>query len=396
MSRTPGLILVAGAVGLLLGPVAAQSVSVLPGDPLPGLTSREFEGFRVGLEEFVTTGTIDEGFGPAFNGNSCAACHSIPAIGGISPIAELRVGYRASDGAFRPLDGTGNTLIHLFSLPNHACQEIPPDGINVVARRIPIPLFGAGLVEAIPDDTLLALADPLDRNGDGVQGRASVVTDPATGEQRVGRFGWKAQVATLLTFSGDAYRNEMGVTNAVFPEELIYDLSADKLKGCKLTLDPEDKQDPRSGLTAIEKFTLFMRFLAPIARGPIDDTVRDGERIFAAVGCAACHVPRLTTGPSSNPLFNRAIVPLFSDLLLHNIGTGDGIKQADSTASPDEIRTAALWGLRLRRPFLHDGSAATIEEAIVRHQGEGESARKGFVRLDDRSRLALLAFLRSL
>jgi CxxC motif-containing protein (DUF1111 family) len=118
--------------------------------------------------------------------------------------------------------------------------------------------------------------------------------------------------------------------------------------------------------------------------------------VFAAVGCSACHVPALTTGPSANPLFNRVVVPLFSDLLLHDIGTGDGIKQADSTASPDEIRTPALWGLRLRRPFLHDGSAATVEEAIGRHQREGESARKGFARLDDRSRAALLAFLRSL
>jgi CxxC motif-containing protein (DUF1111 family) len=396
MSRGLWPIFTAWTAGFFLAPLAAQSVSLLPGDPLTGISAREFEGFRVGLEEFVTTGTIDEGFGPAFNGNSCAACHSIPAIGGISPIAELRVGYRSSDGAFQPLDATGNTLIHLFSLPNHACQEVPPDGINVMARRIPIPLFGAGLVEAIPDETVLALTDPLDRNGDGVQGRASVVTDLATGERRVGRFGWKAQVATLLTFSGDAYRNEMGVTNAVFPTDGTYDLSSDKLKGCKVTLDPEDKQDPRSGLTAIEKFTLFMRFLAPIARGPIDDTVREGERVFAAVGCSACHVPVLTTGPSANPLFNRVVVPLFSDLLLHDIGTGDGIKQADSTASPDEIRTPALWGLRLRRPFLHDGSAATVEEAIGRHQREGESARKGFARLDDRSRAALLAFLRSL
>ena len=139
-----------------------------------------------------------------------------------------------------------------------------------------------------------------------------------------------------------------------------------------------------------------MRFLAPIARGPIDDTVRDGERVFAAIGCAACHVPALTTGPSANPLFNRKVVPLYSDLLLHNIGTGDGIKQTDSTASPDEIRTPALWGLRLRRPFLHDGSAATIEDAINRHAGEAETARQGFIRLDERARASLLAFLQSL
>ena len=139
-----------------------------------------------------------------------------------------------------------------------------------------------------------------------------------------------------------------------------------------------------------------MQLLAPIGRGPIDETVRDGERVFGSIGCAACHIPALTTGPSPNPLFDRKAVPLFSDLLLHNIGTGDGIRQGDSTASPDEIRTPALWGLRLRRPFLHDGSAATFEDVINRHRGEAELARQGFTRLDDRSRSALLAFLNSL
>ena len=396
MSRCMTLVLVAWGIGLLLVPVAGQSVSVRPGDPLAGVAPIEFQQFRVGFEEFVTGGTIEEGFGPTFNGTSCAACHSLPAIGGMSPITEVRAGYRLPDGTFRPLDASGNTLIHLFSLPNHSCQENLPDDANVIARRMSIPLFGAGLVEAIPDDTLVALADPFDRNGDGIRGRASVVTDPVSGERRVGRYGWKAQVATLLTFSGDAYRNEMGITNAVFPSELLYDVPADRLKACKLTKDPEGKVDPRTGLTAIEKFTFFMRFLAPIARGRIDDTVRDGERVFAAIGCATCHVPALMTGASANPLFNRKVVPLFSDLLLHDIGTGDGIKQADSTASPDEIRTPALWGLRLRRPFLHDGSAATVEDAIERHRVEAELPRQGFVRLDDRSRAALLAFLRSL
>ncbi len=390
------LFVVSWCVGLCLVPLAGQVATVQPGDPLPGISPREFEQFRVGLEEFVTAGTIEEGFGPTFNGTSCAACHSVPAIGGISAITELRVGYRLPDGTFRGLDSAGNTMIHLFSLPNHSCQEVIPDDVNVMARRMPIPLFGAGLIEAIPDETLRALEDPFDRNRDGSAGRASMVIDTATGERRVGRFGWKAQIATLLTFSGDAYRNEMGITNAVFPTELTYGVSSDRLKACKLTRDPEGQVDPRTGLTAIEKFTLVMRFLAPIPRGPIDDTVRDGERVFAAIGCVACHVQALTTGPSVNPLFNRKIVPLYSDLLLHNIGTGDGIKQADSTASPDEMKTPALWGLRLRRPFLHDGSAATIEDAINRHRGEAELAQRGFVRLDDRSRSAFLAFLRSL
>jgi CxxC motif-containing protein (DUF1111 family) len=186
----------------------------------------------------------------------------------------------------------------------------------------------------------------------------------------------------------------MGITNDLFPKEFAFGVSEAQMKHCDLRPDPEDVRDPLTRRRGIDNFEAFMRFLAPISRGPVDDIVRDGERVFHAVGCAACHVPALMTGPSTNPLFHRKNVPLFSDLLLHDIGTGDGIRQG--AAEPDEIRTPALWGLRLRRPFLHDGSAFTIEEAIQRHQREGELARRGFVGLRSDDRLRLLAFLRSL
>jgi CxxC motif-containing protein (DUF1111 family) len=137
-----------------------------------------------------------------------------------------------------------------------------------------------------------------------------------------------------------------------------------------------------------------MRFLAPVGREGINDRVRVGEQVFSAIGCATCHVPILATGPSSNPLFDRKQLALFSDLLLHDVGTGDGIKQA--AAAPNEIRTPALWGLRFRRPLLHDGSAGTTADAIGRHREEAELARRGFERLGDEDRAALLAFLRSL
>jgi CxxC motif-containing protein (DUF1111 family) len=396
MRRMLAPLFVAWCLALLVVPLTGQLDAVRPGDPLLSISAREFELFRIGQQVFTEVETVDEGLGPAFNGTSCAACHSVPAIGGISPMAEVRAGHRSPDGAFRALDASGETLFHTFSLPNHACQPVLPIDANVVARRVPIPLFGAGLVEAIPDETLLALADPFDINRDGSAGRASIIIDTATGERRVGRFGWKAQVATLLTFAGDAYRNEMGITNDIFPAELAYGISAEALKRCDLTPDPEDRVDPTTGRRDIDNFAAFMRVLAPIARGPIDESVRDGERVFAAIGCAACHVPALATGPNANPLFNRKVVPLYSDLLLHKIGTGDGIKQTDSTASPDEMRTPALWGLRLRRPFLHDGSAATIEDAIDRHRGEADLSRQGFKQLDDRSASTLLAFLHSL
>ena len=140
-------------------------------------------------------------------------------------------------------------------------------------------------------------------------------------------------------------------------------------------------RNPITRKRGIDNFEAFMRFLAPVARGPVDAVVRDGERIFDAIGCTACHVPALLTGPNANPVFHRKSVPLFSDLLLHDIGTGDGIQQG--AAAPEEMRTPALWGLRHRRPFLHDGSAFTIEDAIQRHQREGELARRGFAQLSD-------------
>jgi len=386
----------AGAAGLLLTSVlvVGQAHVPVPGDALPGITPIEFEEFRLGLDDFLEVEAADEGLGPAFNGTSCAVCHSVPAVGGGSAISEIRAGRRGPRGEFIPLDEGGESLFHLFSLPSHACQPVIPAEATIITRRVPIPVFGAGLVEAIPDETLLALEDPVDRNRDGVSGRAAIVVDRATGERRVGRFGWKAQHATLLAFSADAYRNEMGITNDLFREESAYGISKERMRLCDRLPEPEDIRDPLTGRRGIDNFASFMRFLAPVGRGPIDEAAGTGEQLFAAVGCAACHTPTLTTGPSSNPLFNRRPVALFSDLLLHDIGTGDGIEQA--SGGPEEIRTPALWGVRFRRPLLHDGSAATIEDAVRRHAGEADLARRGFEQATPGERAALLAFLKSL
>jgi CxxC motif-containing protein (DUF1111 family) len=381
-------------VFLFAAVLAAQVRTALPGDPLPGVTPVEFEEFRLGLDDFLEVETAEEGLGPAYNGTSCAVCHSVPAVGGTGSIAEMRAGKRGSRGEFVALDSSGETLFHLFSVPGHSCQPLIPPDATIIARRAPIPLFGAGLVEAIPDETILGLEDPIDRNRDGVSGRASIVTDAASGQRRVGRFGWKAQHATLLSFGADAYRNEMGITNEVFPHEMAYGVTADRMRFCDLTPEPEDRRDPRTGRRGIDNFASFMRLLAPLGRGPIDEAARSGEQMFAAIGCATCHTPMLQTGPSSNPLFHHVPVPLFSDLLLHDIGTGDGIAQ--SVAAPEEIRTPALWGLRFRRPLLHDGSAATIEDAIRRHNGEADLAKRRFEQSSADARAALLAFLRSL
>lgn len=393
--RVRGTALVGSALAVLVASVLfAQQRVPVPGDPLPGLTPVEFEEFRLGLDDFLEVETSEEGLGPAFNGTSCAACHSVPAVGGGGSVAEIRAGRRLANGDFEPLHPSGETLFQLFSIPGHACQPIIPPEANVIARRIPIPLFGAGLVEAIDDETLLALEDPRDLDRDGVSGRAAVIEDRGTGERRVGRFGWKAQHATLIAFGADAYRNEMGITNDLFPRELALGIDEDRMRLCDPIPEPEDVAEPRTRRRGIDNFAIFMRFLAPVGRGPVDNTVAAGERVFTAIGCVSCHVPALPTGPNANPLFHRRGVRLFSDLLLHDIGTGDGIRQG--AAGPDEIRTPALWGLRLRRPFLHDGSATTIEDAIRRHGREAGRSRERFERLGDAERTALAMFLRSL
>ncbi|MSV29527.1 MAG: hypothetical protein EXQ52_12415 [Bryobacterales bacterium] len=380
-------------VEMRLAPLFAAFVAFAaePGAPLPGITSAELELFRLGREDFNEVETAEEGLGPVFNGTSCGQCHSVPAIGGIATMTEVRAGHVDAVGKFTALNG--ETLYSVFSIGKHECQIQIPREANVIARRVPTPLFGAGLIEAIPDAAILALEKPVG-NPDGVKGRASRITDVATRQPRIGRFGWKAQQATLLAFSADAYRNEMGITSDLFPDELGPGLTARQLKLCDSKPDPEDVRSRVTGLRAIDNFENFMKFLAPLDRGAAGADTAEGERLFASVGCAACHVPSMTTGPSANPLFDRKSVNLYSDLLLHDVGTGDGIEQAD--ANGDEMRTPPLWGLRFRRPLLHDGSAATALEAIRRHGVEAEAARSRFLALEPAEQGNVLVFLGSL
>ncbi len=363
-----------------------------PGNPLPGITADEFELFTIGRDDFLEVEDAGEGLGPAFNGLGCAQCHATPAIGGVSPVSEVRAGYVDEQGEFHVLGG--ETLYHLFALPNQECQPMIPIEANVIARRIPIPLFGAGLVEAITDETIVALEDPDDANADGISGRAAWIEDVETGQMRVGRFGWKAQHATLLVFGADAYRNEMGITNDLFRNEVAAGIDPETLALCDSAPDPEDSREALTGLRGIDAFEGFMKFLAPIERDvPTAEAVR-GEALFGEIGCVSCHVPVLTTGPDPSPVFDRRPVPLYTDLLLHEVGTGDGIVQEAGRAN--EIRTPALWGLRFRRPLLHDGSAATPQAAVLRHANEAEAVVERFRGLPADDRSALLAFLDSL
>jgi CxxC motif-containing protein (DUF1111 family) len=384
------LLLLLLPAGLYLWAQLAPTVAPRPGDPLPGISPAERILFNAGREDFLEVEDEADGLGPAYNATSCAVCHNLPAVGGGGHVSEIRAGT-LQGSVFTPPANT--SLIHLFSIPEHQCQPQIPRGANVVARRIPIPVFGDGLIEAIPDATIRALEDPQDRNFDGISGRAAQITDVATNQQRIGRFGWKAQQASLLAFSGDAYRNEMGITNDLFRDETAAGLTPQQLAACDKVRDPEDAPDS-AGRRGIDNFTNFMRLLAPVARGPITPDVQRGENVFASLGCARCHVPVLSTGPSSNPLFDRKPVPLYSDLLLHKVGTGDGIAQG--AARPEEIRTPPLWGLRLRKLLLHDGRAESPAEAIERHGGEALFIQFRYRLLPLADRQALLAFLESL
>ena len=210
------------------------------------------------------------------------------------------------NGAHTGLNAAGDTLIHMLSTPAHACQVQMPDDVTVIARRAPIPLFGAGLVEAIPDETLLALEDPVDRDRDGISGRAAIIVDVASGQRRVGRLGWKAQHATLLSFGADAYRNEMGITNDVFPQEFAFGVSSAQMQSCDPFPDPEDRRDPRTGRRGIDNFESFMRFLAPVARSHVDETTLEGERLFSASWLRSMSCPEADDGAERAPGFQSS------------------------------------------------------------------------------------------
>jgi len=361
------------------------------GDPLPGLTTALRVDFSAGLEEFQSVETVADGLGPIFNNVSCVACHSSPAPGGASAVLETRFG-RLENGIFDPLTAEGGSLLQQFAIDPTA-QEVVPADANVVAKRITTPLFGAGLIEAIPDGVILFNA--ILRKPDGITGRPSRVVDVATGRERIGRFGWKAQQATLLAFAGDAYVNEMGITNRLFPTENPPNGNEALLAKYDTVPDPEDQVDPTTGKADIDKFADFMRLLAPPPSLPLSQAGKAGSLLFALIGCAACHTRAMLTGPNVIPALDRKLVQLYSDLLLHDMGTlGDGIAQG--VALPGEMKTAPLWGLRSRGPFLHDGRAATVEAAILMHDGEALPARTRFNALPAAEQQQLLEFLNSI
>lgn len=371
------------------------------GQPHLGLSQAELDRFNVGKVRFDTVLQAAAGLGPIFNQNSCGACHNAGGLGGSGTILVTRFGLATKDG-FDPLDDYGGSLLQGSAI-SLECQEVIPPEANVVAQRITNSLFGAGLVEAIPDASLLAnTTNP----PPGVSGEAHMVPllEGPSG-LRVGRFGWKAQVATVLSFSGDASLNEMGLTNRlVTAENDPNGIRPPHLPDCDTVADPED--GPEGGIPGnphfIDRVTDFQRFLAPPPQTPKSGMA--GEAIFASIGCANCHTPTFTTGPAPEGfLANKEIKP-YSDFLLHDMGQlGDGIVQGD--ASETEMRTPSLWGLRIRDPLLHDGRAVgtTFKDRIVSainwHNTTGSEAAASAVAFGELSTVdqdKVIAFLDSL
>jgi CxxC motif-containing protein (DUF1111 family) len=381
-----GLVVFVLSVGLLgssLGRAAADF-----GNALPGLTPEEQQAFEEGLEEFTEVETVEEGLGPVFNGVSCAACHSSPAIGGDSPVVETRFGT-LDKKQFDPLLSGGGSLIQVDGIgATNDCVfvgETVPDEATIVAGRKTTPLFGAGLIEAIPDDSLRQLAG---RQPSAIKGKVHGVKEVFSPQRRAGRFGHKAQAATLLQFSGDAYLNEMGITSPNFRLENCPNGDCSLLR-CDPVADPEDDG------SGVEAFADFMRLLAPPPRGAITPEVEAGEQVFSRIGCAGCHVPTWTTGSSPVAALNGVTFHPYSDFLLHDMSRlGDGIEQGQ--ASGTEMRTMPLWGLRERKTFLHDGRTRSLTEAIGAHAGQGQAARDQFEALSGPEVQQLLEFLQSL
>ena len=384
--------------------LAQQSVTLQPrmGAKLNGLTASQIDRFETGKVLYSRPIPIEEGLGPIINKSNCGSCHANP-LGGWGAISVTRFGIE-NKGVFELYPGETQSLAQALSNSSF-CAEIIPADATIVRTRLTNSSMAFGLVEAIPDDQLAANEDPLDMNGDGVSGRVHWVTplEAAPGSPlRAGRFGWKAQIATVLTFSSDASRNEMGFTNRLLPAENAPNGDSARLSICDDVADPEDVVDS-NGFGFIDRVTDFQRYLAPPPQTP--KSGMDGELLFAQVGCAKCHVSQFTTSSTStleDSIRSKTIRP-YCDFLLHDMGLlADGI--SDGNAGEAEMRTPTLWGVRRRDPMLHDGSAAggsftaRVTAAIAAHGpfGEGAGSAAAFAALSSVEKTKLVKFLDSL
>jgi CxxC motif-containing protein (DUF1111 family) len=373
------------------------------GGSVSGLTSAQQALFQDGLAQFVQVETVADGLGPVFNEKECGTCHLESATGGAGTQVETRAG-RITNGVFDPLASEGGSLFQHFGIggqvPNRACTtqgEVVPSDANVTAGRRTIPLFGDGFVDATSGSTFRAIANS---QPSSIRGVSPTVPDLVHGGTATGKFGLKAAVPSLFQFSGDAYVNEMGITNPIFPNENAPQGSATMLANCDSnsgisTPDPEDNG------ADINAFANFMKMLAAPPRGSITPQVTSGDAIFTRLGCDGCHVRNITSGTgldqSGNVIAGISNVTYhpFGDFLLHDMGSlNDNIDQGTGF----HMRTIPLWGLRFENPsqLLHDGRANSIQQAITLHDGQGRAAANAFSSLSANDQNNLLSFLRSL
>jgi len=412
------------------------------GGPISKLDANSKAYFQQALGVFLhvdsVSGTIpgedDAGLGPTFNGNSCAMCHSQPAFGGSSPgLHSPQSPVPNPQVALANLDGATNTVppfitpdgpvrearfiqnangsldggVHgLFTIAGRTdaqgCTLAQPNfaqqiAANNVIYRIPTPLFGLGLIESVPDAVLLAnlAANAQAKAALGISGGFNSSGNDGT----ITRFGWKAQNKSVLIFAAEAYNVEVGVTNEGFPNKRT------GVAGCVFNGTPEDATNTTDTGTAVEtssdvvNFGLFMRLSAPPTPANFSASAQNGWQVFNSLGCALCHSPTLTTGPSDFPAMSNVTIHPFSDFAIHHMGSGlsDGVNQG--AAGPDQFRTAPLWGVGQRLYFLHDGRAADLLEAIQAHSSPGSEANAVINRFNSLSQSQaqdLLNFLRSL
>jgi CxxC motif-containing protein (DUF1111 family) len=378
-----------------------------------------------------------DGLGPLYNAQSCAECHQNPVSGGASQVTELRVGHQGADGHFRTPDipiahgaevVTGRSLVNDRAIcpnaafPDKEIQERVPETETIRTFRLSLNLLGDGFLEAVADQTLIDLSKQQCKSSHGkICGQILYVPIvEAPGQMGVGRFGWKDQHASLLSFAADAYLNEMGITNRLQPNEVT--------NLCNTVPEPNDTIGP-DGLSDIEHFTRFIRATKAPARDAAlasSAAANKGLGLFEKIGCVSCHVETLTTAPAGTKINGGTFtIPAalgsitlhpYGDFLMHDVGTGDGILQAtrehyghqvfqqmsgylskqDFESSRNKIRTAPLWGVRLRPRLMHDGASLTLLEAITRHSGEAGHVIKQFEKLKRPEQNAIIEFLKSL
>jgi CxxC motif-containing protein (DUF1111 family) len=402
------------------GPRQPQGQAPPPaGQAIRGLGAADMQALLTGKGAFSEVETVASGLGPRFNMDTCAGCHAYPATGGASPAVNPQIAVAVKNGAKNQIppfvqstgpvhavrfkqgpNGQPDGGVHnLFVITGRtdapaACNIAQPDfsNANNLSLRIPTPLFGLGLIEAITDTALKnnLAANAARKQALGIQGSFNTSANDGT----ITRFGWKAQNKSLMMFSGEAFNVEMGVTNEIFPQE------REENPACATNSLPEDQMNFATAQPSnLEMSSIFMRLLAPPQPSPATQSINNGRALFDSTGCTMCHTPALQSGNSAYPPLSNQAVNLFSDLAIHNMGTGlnDGITQGQ--ANGQEWRSAPLWGLGDRLFMLHDGRTKDLVQAILLHDSQGSEAHQAILNyqgLPVSQKQDLLNFLRSL